>query len=154
MLVWLLTHCLLANYRPFGSISEDARNGIQQGNTHYLSRTLCEYQKLHRYVSLLIFVRTPCLFHGLGILLACLLAFLFYLFIIYLFICLSVYLFVFFVYLIIYLLINFSLQTDSPSLSTPRIIYALVLKFHSERRYKKLDGLSPVPFCSPFIELF
>jgi len=31
--------------------------------------------------------------------------------------------------------------TDSPSLSTPRIIYALVLKFHSERRYKKLDDV-------------
>lgn len=31
--------------------------------------------------------------------------------------------------------------TDSPTLSTPRIIYALVLKFHSERRYKKLDDV-------------
>jgi len=31
--------------------------------------------------------------------------------------------------------------TDSPSLSTPRVIYALVLKFHSERRYKKLDDV-------------
>jgi len=31
--------------------------------------------------------------------------------------------------------------TYSPSLSTPRIIYALVLKFFSERRYRKVDDI-------------
>ncbi|KAJ7376186.1 endosomal transport [Desmophyllum pertusum] len=31
--------------------------------------------------------------------------------------------------------------TESPSLSMPAIIYALVLKFHSERRYKKLEDV-------------
>ena len=41
-------------------------------------------------------------------------------------------------------------QTETPSLAMPSIIYALVLKFHSERRYKKLEGLFLMYICSPF----
>lgn len=44
----------------------------------------------------------------------------------------------------------FTQQTESPSLSMPSIIYALVLKFHSERRYRKLEGLFLIHVCPPF----
>lgn len=45
----------------------------------------------------------------------------------------------------------FTQQTEMSSLQMPSIIYALVLKFHSERRYKKLEGQFLIHIRSPFV---